>query len=339
MTTAKIISRNVVQVDDEWYDLHLVMSSKPLLAGPGGGDPGTFPHQSCSGDLAITNESGGANVNYVQSFGWTATSGRLILAAFYNRGGGVPDAPTGYTELGSYDGSGGGDAIGVYGMTAAGGEDEIDWGSAGPGQPAPDKAYYFELTGVGITGSDSDNDNGGGGVIGSGTVTPTAGAPAAIFGFLNEVSDATITWLPTTAPGSYTMLVDSEGAGVSPRPYIMWQAVDSASGSYTPTLTYEDGNPFGHHWSGVSVALICEEDDGSPEPGQWVYDEVPTPPPGGGNRTFTTAHPYADGSLTVYVDRTNQTAAVTETSPAAGTFSLAFDPTSTELVQVSYQGR
>lgn len=75
-----------------------------------------------------------------------------------------------------------------------------------------------------------------------------------------------------------------------------------------------------------------------PAPGQWVYGETPTPAPGGGRRLFFTAFPYATGSLQVFVDQIDQTAAVTETNPATGSFTLAFDPRASEVVTVNYQG-
>lgn len=75
-----------------------------------------------------------------------------------------------------------------------------------------------------------------------------------------------------------------------------------------------------------------------PQSGQPIKGDIPTPAPGGGRKTFTTTWPYAQGSLHVYVDQTDQTSAVTETDPSAGTFTLAFDPRASELITCDYQG-
>lgn len=71
-----------------------------------------------------------------------------------------------------------------------------------------------------------------------------------------------------------------------------------------------------------------------PAPGQWVLGEVITMSGANG----TTAWPFAAGSLTVYVDNLDQTPSVTAQDGAAGTFTLAFTPTTGEVVTVKYQG-
>jgi hypothetical protein len=76
-----------------------------------------------------------------------------------------------------------------------------------------------------------------------------------------------------------------------------------------------------------------------PRPGQRVNDETPVLVSVGPPATYRTRWPYADGSLDVLVDNLDQTAAVVESDPAAGEFTLSFMPTSTERVRVSYQGR
>lgn len=76
-----------------------------------------------------------------------------------------------------------------------------------------------------------------------------------------------------------------------------------------------------------------------PASGQQINNESPSPITDGTTTVFTTLWPYADGSLRVYVDNLNQTAAVTESDPATGEFTLAFAPTSTERIRVYYQAR
>lgn len=76
-----------------------------------------------------------------------------------------------------------------------------------------------------------------------------------------------------------------------------------------------------------------------PNSGAWVFRDVPTPEPDGSTQEFTTTWPFADGSLQVFVDRLDQTSALVDTDPAAGTFTLGYAPKVGELVECNYQGR
>ncbi len=53
----------------------------------------------------------------------------------------------------------------------------------------------------------------------------------------------------------------------------------------------------------------------------------------------TTAWPFADGTLRVWVDNTDQTGAITAQDGALGTFTLGFTPFVGEVVTVEYVGR
>jgi hypothetical protein len=93
--------------------------------------------------------------------------------------------------------------------------------------------------------------------------------------------------------------------------------------------------------------------DGSGNPvtngGSVVFGSEASPPRAGdkvGPETVTmsgadgtTAFPFADNSLVVWVDATDQTAAITAQDGAAGTFTLGFTPYRGELVQVHYVAR
>jgi hypothetical protein len=76
-----------------------------------------------------------------------------------------------------------------------------------------------------------------------------------------------------------------------------------------------------------------------PVPGQRINNETPIQTSAGPPAVYQTAWPYADGSLRVFVDNLDQTAAVVETDPETGEFTLAFTPTSTERIRVYYQAR
>lgn len=75
-----------------------------------------------------------------------------------------------------------------------------------------------------------------------------------------------------------------------------------------------------------------------PQPSQPVNQET-VGTGDGATTTFTTGFPFADGSLKVFVDLLDQTAAVTSQDGATGSFTLGFAPKPGEQVTVTYQGR
>lgn len=77
----------------------------------------------------------------------------------------------------------------------------------------------------------------------------------------------------------------------------------------------------------------------APAAGQPVENELSLTQPDGSTLIFFTKYPYADGSLRVFVDNLNQTAAVTESDPTTGEFTLAFAPRADEVVRTYYLGR
>lgn len=76
-----------------------------------------------------------------------------------------------------------------------------------------------------------------------------------------------------------------------------------------------------------------------PGPNQPVNNEVPSGTVDGTNDDFTTAHPFADGTLVVMVDGIDQTDEVTTYDGATGAFTLSFPPLSDEEIRVWYRGR
>lgn len=108
-----------------------------------------------------------------------------------------------------------------------------------------------------------------------------------------------------------------------------------ASVTWTQGLAY-----YPYHRLGTWAFVGCAPGDAEPpRSGAWVYGDIPTPTPDGTTQDFTTTWPFADGTLEVFVDRLNQTAAVADQDAGAGTFTLAFAPKVGELVEVNYQGR
>ncbi len=76
-----------------------------------------------------------------------------------------------------------------------------------------------------------------------------------------------------------------------------------------------------------------------PGAGTWIVNETPSPAADAVTVTFSTRWPFVDSSLQVWVDNTEQTRAVVSTDGLAGTFTLAFAPTTSEHLKVRYQSR
>lgn len=68
----------------------------------------------------------------------------------------------------------------------------------------------------------------------------------------------------------------------------------------------------------------------------FIFKETPTGLVNGSNGVFTTARPYVPGSLLVHINGITQGNLVTETSPAAGTFTIDA-PSTGDHVSVTYQ--
>lgn len=99
-----------------------------------------------------------------------------------------------------------------------------------------------------------------------------------------------------------------------------------------------EGNATGiEFWFDPVTPATDEDPPVVPAAGQWVIGRTPSPPADGSTTTFDVGFAFAAGSLTVFVDNLNQTAAVTDQDPAAGTFTLAFAPDASEQILVNFQ--
>jgi hypothetical protein len=358
----KIISRNVRQYDDEWYDLDLVCSLKPLLAGPGGGDPGDFPQLTCDSGTGTLVQVGATAYNVSDlvspTLSSTPTVGNtlVLFMTFQDAANNTSYVPSGWTaatpmasdndvEIGSTDGRG----VRLFYRTVLSGDGTSWQFDADTGGTRYTTASIAEFTGpLEAISSDTEEQTAdqGGGVgatfeVPCGSVTPTAGTPmvAIAAGVAGDQQAGIVSALsPIWNVG--TALTDVEGADINVAAWAYLQ--DASPSGAAVTMEWSNDHDAGliHGTGGVIALFQCSgSTDDPPAPGQWVLGETPTPTTGGGNRVFFTAHPYADGSLRVWVDDIDQTAAVTESDPETGEFTLAFDPTSTETIRVDYQGR
>jgi hypothetical protein len=110
----------------------------------------------------------------------------------------------------------------------------------------------------------------------------------------------------------------------------------SGAGSqvYSGSFTVSGGDSA--HDGTVAFFPSSSASAGAPSPGQPnIRPEVATMTGANGS----TLWPFADGTLKVFVDDTNQTGAIIAQDGAAGTFTLGFTPFVGEVVTVEYVGR
>lgn len=347
-TWLRVIRRTVSQTfeNPDYYDLALELSMRsPQGNTAGGGNPGVFPLPpadcSTSGTVVQTSTSAGVNTVTLPA---APTFGNTLV-----RYCAVRVTPSGPPEPNDTDW-----VLAPPGVFVGGWQNPP---AVGPGDGA--KVWYravkttdtavIDVATVGTRSTDvivevsgsltlisSAKNTGTGSLVTCASVTPTAGAVALILGFVCA-EENTATGAHFTPSAGWTEFFDGSDAGGHPNSTGIYKRVTSATGSYAPATTFDySGTP---GWATETLAFICSSTSNPPAPGQWVYNETPTPAPGGGNRLFYTLFPYANLSLLVYVDHIDQTAATTETDPTTGAFTLAFDPRSYETILVTYQGR
>lgn len=330
----RVASRSVTFAEgtNEWYRVTLTLNLRGVTAVGGGG--GGFPQQPTS--PASYSQSGSAIANPLSSSTQTVTLGATTLATdtivMFARDE-VPGlnhhltAPAGFTKLeetvsptGHFYALWVGTGLTTNSITVTcdvAGERFI------VGVVVLHGGQYESHT-TAANGSDVNQP--------LPSITPNAGEAAVIVAF-EAVNQA---FSLNTDPSGYTERIQtvSNTGGNSTRLTAWTQAVSSTSGSYTGTATYASAV----EGPAAQIVITGGGTVDPPRSGQWVFGETPTPPPGGGNTVFFTAFPYATGSLQVFVDQTDQTAAVTETDNTTGKFTLAFDPRSWETITVNYQG-
>ena len=335
---SRVERKSIVQTEGtpDSYDVTLTCSTYGLTTAIGGGDPGDFPHedsppsivQQKSGtgtltmDLPITE---GNTLVYVAH-----SRGNLIGVTFDYVGAGYTLSPLGITQ----DPQFGTHRAAVMYKTAGAAESEtllVTDGNIG--------GTWYELPGT-WTVDTSDENNAMAGI----GVTFTAGAitvAANSIAFATASSGTSGGWdaiAPTIThtPGSgWTEDFDAPMTSGGPSSWNGYQFPSAGSLTATTTSSFSGAPGDRPAWTMQIVSFIGDAGDDPPVSGTWVYGEVASMAGAVGTLDFG----YAAGSLTIRVDGVLISAAsITETNPAAGTFTLAWAPDSDETVRVDYQG-
>lgn len=265
---------------------------------------------------------------------WPSSTGvgDLLVGCYAIRSHDVTGGPSGWSghPSGLVSVSGGSSTGEMfYDLAASGSETtETFTGSGGDRQIAT----IIEFPGT-WTLVDSAETTGTGGSFGTGSVTPTAGKRALIIGMY--VQHATDFVQTITPDAGWTEVTDQDaggGAGFEPHLWVGYRIVSSASGSYNPSGTSDNA---GGAWGGQTLAFVTDDEPATPVQGQPVTE---TATGDGVTTSFTTSHPYAPGSLVVTVNGINVDDAVTETDPAAGTFTFDTAPPDTSEIVIRYLG-
>lgn len=357
----RVERRTVRQVDDQSrrFILGLQLSDRILSALPGGPPPSDFPKPPAAaagivqwkhadlpagGSNNIVLDAAPVEDNYI----WIGASRRGGAPTIHSDFTASPDGtfgPTGFYADGGASG---------YRIVAAGEDATI------PVRPSGSNGVEMSYTIVEIAGvtAPAASPNHGSEAVRSwgtfpaatsfdaGTLTPVAG-DTGIAMMLGSVgcSDFSSNGPTSVTPSSpWTELVDiadGNGAGFHPLHWVGWRAINTASGSYS-TAQLLAGGPYNYGGDGGQTLFFPSANEAEPPAAGQAFGPVsPVEVPDGATYTFTlpAGFEFADNTLKVFVDRLDQTAAVTSYDGAARTFTLAFAPWGTDIIEVYGLGR
>jgi hypothetical protein len=336
-------SVNFVEGRNDWYEVRLELSVKGVLQS-GGGDPGglPLPPPDCTTPSVVQFASaqssslpGDATLMELPD---PPTAGNTLVLYATLRNVGIPALPSGWTTIDTLTNPNPGvpdGGIVAYRMVGSG---ESEWIEVRPTTGGGTVLNLVEIAGtitLGDSAGNTEQPASGVTTVVFAAVTPPAGSAAIVLGFhMDRAADLTA---PLFSPaGGWTEIVDTYDAagGGHPQDMVLYQAIATASGSYTPNATYT-GAATSRDYANLSVAFVCSAADNPPAPGQWFPWTVVTMT----GATGTAPFPYAAGSLEVKVDGSLiSPASYTETDPATGEFTLSWTPDADEVVTVRGQG-
>jgi hypothetical protein len=253
----------------------------------------------------------------------------------------VPSVPTGFTYIDGDQTTIGGAAIMAYRIVQAG-------DPAGPWTCTNNGSTSSVITLTEYSGAWPSNPvdvqsvtHGDFSVHPSWLIAPTAGINGIIVAGAVNSNGNTPQDHDYVAGSGWTLLGQSgqdDAHNGSPVSGTIQQIIDPAAGTYNPNLTCSPGFPFDgstSYWAAVAVSFRQSADSVTPPTtGQPVGPETITMSGADG----TTAFRFADGTLQVFVDNTDQTGAILTSDGAAGTFTLDFTPWPGEIVTAYYKG-
>jgi len=344
----RVTARTIRQAQGtpDFYELDLELSNGGLSSTGGGGapGPGVFPTQPSGPPSLVQHKlvtTTGAAAPSITLDAVPGLGGLLIWSQVWRETATPITTPTGFTQVGStvdLNISGGDDCLVLFYRISQSG-DTATFSCTGSGSKDTvielsewlgswDSASLVNTSGVGS----------GAGLSASVTVTPTASKSAIVYGALGD-RNVNAPGDPSFAAGTgYTLLNTSQTPTGHPLLGAVYKIVASTTGSYSPNGVATAGSFGGatSFWGEVAAVFVQNGDQAAvPIPGQPVGPETVTMVGASG----TTANPFATGSLRVYVDLLDQTAAVTTQNAALGTFTLGFTPKTGEVVTVTYLGR
>ena len=320
----------------DYYDVILELSNSGLSSTGGGGAPSPrdFPH-TASPPSIVQQVSGAGSLTMPAAI----TPGDTLVAVLNCRGTATWNyAAAGYTLVQRQAISGGAnETISVYKIAGASESQTLAL------VIADQSGTWYELPGT-WTPDTMDTSIGAGSPATSGPITVAAGSivfAASAYGN-GGAYDSGAGGFVTTPGSGWTEDYDAPTPFPNKAP-TSWTAHRFDSGSITGSSSNSaaggaaDGFGVGTtNWAAQVVAFTSSVSNDPPSPGQWVLGEVASMAGAVGTLDF----PYADGSLRVKVNGILiSSASITETNPAAGTFTLAWSPDADETVRVDYQGR
>lgn len=342
MTSRRVSAIEIHQVPGrrDLYSVSLEFSNKGSGAiGGGGGSPSGFPHPPSM--ASFVQQVAGAG-SFTMPDGPVATGDTLVWVG-NSRGGETWDyAAFGYTlvDIATIL-AGSSQSMCVY---------KLADGSEGTTLNMADahmSGVWFEFPGEWMPAG-SATAVGAGSPVSVGPVTgPTSGIVLTASAYGNGGAYDSQAALDNTTPGSgWTEDYDAATpSGGGPTSYVAHQftsgSVTATSGNSAAGGAADGFGANTTNWCAVIAAF--ESVDGTfeqpPAPGQWVNHEIVTPVPDGVTTTFSTRWPFANGSLQVWVNGTDQTASLASYDGAAGTFTFSWAPHVGEAPMVRYQGR
>lgn len=317
---------------NDYFDVQLELTTKGITTIGGGGDPGDFPNPPSTPPYVVQQVSGTGNLTMPSPI----TDGNTLVYVGGKRGGAATLAPLDtYTLAPDGVANDAQNGMAVYYKIASGDPQTM----VGSGIGSDGGGTWFELPG---TQTPSTSNEASGVTVNLATSAISAPANSIVlagavqgWGGAYDSVAATLTFSPAAG---WTEDFDSAVSSGHPNIFVAHRIASAAASISAGATNSGNGGLSGtdYSWLMQIVAFTGDAADSPPAPGQWIDPPEVVSMSGDDG---TTAFPFADGSLHVFVDDTDQTAKLTAQDGAAGTFTLGFTPTPTEVVTASYQGR